>query len=71
LSLFIFLCAIYFWVNFLREGFKARHAYIACFLSGLAIGTKLDSLVLICAVGFIILYIFVKKIYSVVAYDFS
>ena len=56
LALFLLVLVVYIWANIIEGKFDYRKFYISCLLSGLAIGTKLDSSILLFGIASIILY---------------
>ena len=64
LALFLFVCVLYLWILILMEKMTYKRLYLAGFLTGLAIGTKLDSLILVFGTLIMILFIFKDQILS-------
>ena len=56
LAIFLVVLVIYIWTSILKNKFSYKKFYLSCFLSGLAIGTKLDSAILLFGISFTILY---------------
>jgi len=64
LAVFLFVCVLYLWVLILMDKVTYKRLYLASFLTGLAVGTKLDSLVLLCGTVIMIFFIFKDQIFS-------
>ncbi|MDD5136304.1 MAG: glycosyltransferase family 39 protein [Candidatus Omnitrophica bacterium] len=56
LALFLIVLVLYIWSGFSQKEFKYKRFYLSCFLSGLAIGTKLDSAILLFGIGLMMLH---------------